>query len=145
MIPPRKPPAFVPTLTRSLEDFDDFGHAAAPMAISVDLTLPDDEAVAVPPAPVAASAPAATRSPGSNPVSSPGIDDSQQQAAQLSMRILQRVDVILERRVREAAAAIAMEYANNMAREMQPALEKAVRDAVSEALALEVGAKGLQK
>ena len=44
------------------------------------------------------------------------------------MRILQRVDVILERRVREAAAAIAMEYANNMAREMQPALEKAVQD-----------------
>ena len=72
-------------------------------------------------------------------------DFFQQQAAQLSMRILQRVDVILERRVREAAAAIAMEYANNMAREMQPALEKAVRDAVSEALALEVGAKGLQK
>ena len=51
----------------------------------------------------------------------------------------------LPHRVREAAAAIAMEYANNMAREMQPALEKAVRDAVSEALALEVGAKGLQK
>ena len=61
------------------------------------------------------------------------------------MRILQRVDVILERRVREAAAAIALEYANNMALEMKPALEQAVRDAVNEALALEVGAKGLHK
>ena len=137
MISPRKPPAFVPTLTRSLEDFDDFGHAVAPMAISVDLSLPDDDGAAIAPA-VVSPAPMAVHS-------SRGIDDSAQQAAQLSMRILQRVDVILERRVREAAAAIAMEYANNMAQEMRPALEKAVRDAVSEALALEVGAKGLQK
>ena len=134
MIAPRKPPAFVPTLTSSLEDFDAFGPAAAaPMAISVDLSLPDDDAPAV-----VSPAPIATHS-------SRGIDDSQQQAAQLSMRILQRVDVILERRVREAAAAIALEYANNMALEMKPALEQAVRDAVNEALALEVGAKGLQK
>ena len=134
MIAPRKPPAFVPTLTSSLEDFDAFGPAAAaPMAISVDLSLPDDDAPAVvSPAPIAAH-------------SSRGIDDSAQQAAQLSMRILQRVDVILERRVREAAAAIALEYANNMAQEMKPALEQAVRAAVNEALALEVGAKGLQK
>ncbi len=134
MIAPRKPPAFVPTLTSSLEDFDAFGPAAAaPMAISVDLSLPDDDAPAV-----VSPAPIATHS-------SRGIDDSQQQAAQLSMRILQRVDVILERRVREAAAAIALEYANNMALEMKPALEQAVRDAVNEALALEVGAKGLHK
>ena len=134
MIAPRKPPAFVPTLTSSLEDFDAFGPAAgAPMAISVDLSLPDDDAPAVvSPAPTTAH-------------SSRGIDDSAQQAAQLSMRILQRVDVILERRVREAAAAIALEYANNMAQEMKPALEQAVRAAVNEALALEVGAKGLQK
>ena len=134
MIAPRKPPAFVPTLTSSLEDFDAFcPAAAAPMAISVDLSLPDDDAPAVvSPAPIAAH-------------SSRGIDDSAQQAAQLSMRILQRVDVILERRVREAAAAIALEYANNMALEMKPALEQAVRDAVNEALALEVGAKGLHK
>ena len=138
MIAPRKPPAFVPTLTSSLEDFDAFGPAAAaPMAISVDLSLPDDDVAAIAPA-VVSPAPIATHS-------SRGIDDSAQQAAQLSMRILQRVDVILERRVREAAAAIALEYANNMAQEMKPALEQAVRAAVNEALALEVGAKGLQK
>jgi hypothetical protein len=70
-----------------------------------------------------------------------GIDDSASQAERMRSRLLQRVDVIVQRRVREAAAAIALEHAQNLLQELRPALEKAITESVNEALALEVAAR----
>ena len=72
---------------------------------------------------------------------SPGIDDSAKQAEQMNTRLLQRVDVIVQRRVREAAAAIALEHAQNLLQELRPALEKAITESVNEALALELAGR----
>ena len=53
-------------------------------------------------------------------------------------RLLQREDVIVQRRVREAAVAIALEHAQSLLQELRPALEKAITDSVNEALVVEV-------
>lgn len=81
--------------------------------------------------------------PATVPAAAPsrGLDDSRQQAEQLKTRLLQRVDVILQRRVREAAAAVALEHAQNMLKDLQPAIERAVQEAVSEALEMELSKK----
>ena len=134
---------------------------------NIDLNLGDvgagslNRTAAVRPAPVAAqnvaaqpvtppseARPAAVRgsvSTGQSSVQSAiqrqGIDDSAQQAEQMRTRLLQRVDVIVQRRVREAATAIALEHAQNLLQELRPALEKAIIESVNEALALEVATR----
>ncbi|MFI0545664.1 MAG: hypothetical protein ACH34Y_01920 [Brachymonas sp.] len=88
-----------------------------------------------------AKAPAAPISVAMPPPERRGIDDSGQQAEQMRVRLLQRVDVIVQRRVREAAAAIALEHAQNLLQELRPALEKAITESVNEALALELASR----
>lgn len=92
------------------------------------------------PAPLAAPIVAPVASTAASP-DRRGIDDSQQQAEQMRARLLQRVDVIVQRRVREAAAAIALEHAQNLLQELRPALEKAIYESVNEALALELASR----
>ena len=62
----------------------------------------------------------------------------------MNTRLLQRVDVILQRRVREAAAAVALAHAQELLRDIQPAIELAIREAVNEALELELSQRPLR-
>ena len=153
---PRTPPAFIPTLSPLLE-----GEAAAVKAapLLIDLPLLDEEVLPpeaqLSPAPLAFAMPnidlnlgqakpapaAQTPNAAATPAARQGIDDSGQQAEQMRTRLLQRVDVIVQRRVREAATAIALEHAQNLLQELRPALEKAIIESVNEALALEVATR----
>ena len=158
---PRTPPAFIPTL-KPLQEGEAQAVQAAPLLIdlplleeevlppeaqlgstpmhlplrtmpNIDLNLGDARVgvLASAPAPAAARAELGARQ---------GINDTASQAEQMRTRLLQRVDVIVQRRVREAATAIALEHAQNLLQELRPALEKAIIESVNEALALEVGA-----
>ena len=160
---PRTPPAFIPTLSPLHE-----GEAAAVKAapLLIDLPLLDEEvlppeaqlsaaplAFAMPnidlnlgqakpsPQPAAAQSLNAAAASTARPAARQGIDDSGQQAEQMRTRLLQRVDVIVQRRVREAATAIALDHAQNLLQELRPALEKAIIESVNEALALEVATR----
>jgi hypothetical protein len=59
----------------------------------------------------------------------------------LTLRVLQRIDGILESRIREAVAAVALEHARGIADDIRPAIEAAVHDAISQAIALEAQRK----
>lgn len=158
---PRTPPAFIPTL-KPLQEGEAQAVQAAPLLIDLPLleeeVLPPEAQLGSTPMHLplrampnidlnlgdarvgvlaSAAAPAATRA---ELGARQGINDSASQAEQMRTRLLQRVDVIVQRRVREAATAIALEHAQNLLQELRPALEKAIIESVNEALALEVGA-----
>ena len=158
---PRTPPAFIPTL-KPLQEGEAQAVQAAPLLIDLPLleeeVLPPEAQLGSTPMHLplrampnidlnlgdarvgvfaSAAAPAAARA---ELGARQGINDSANQAEQMRTRLLQRVDVIVQRRVREAATAIALEHAQNLLQELRPALEKAIIESVNEALALEVGA-----
>lgn len=171
MSAPRTPPAFIPTLKplqegeaaavkaapllidlplleeEVLPPEAQLGSMPLPLRAmpTIDLNLGDAAAI---PQPTASRAEPPQRVESAAPVSSAapkaqgqGIDDSAKQAEQMRSRLLQRVDVIVQRRVREAATAIALEHAQNLLQELRPALEKAITESVNEALAMEVAAR----
>lgn len=169
MSAPRTPPAFIPTL-KPLQEGEAAAVKTAPLLIDLPLleeevlppeaqlgsmplrTMPNIDlnlgassfAITPSPSPFPSSLPAtATPVPAAPaPIAQrQGIDDSASQADQMRTRLLQRVDVIVQRRVREAAAAIALEHAQNLLQELRPALEKAITESVNEALALEVATR----
>ncbi|TFZ08273.1 hypothetical protein [Ramlibacter humi] len=61
---------------------------------------------------------------------------------QLVHRIMQRVDLTLDRRLREAIAAVVVEHSRALAPALRQEIEAVVAAAVSEALAEELGAQG---
>jgi hypothetical protein len=67
----------------------------------------------------------------------PGI--SQEQLAQ---RVLQRVDLMLERRVRETIASVVLEQTNLLTPLLRERLETVVREIVAQAVADEMSARG---
>ena len=68
---------------------------------------------------------------------SPGLSQDQ-----LAQRVLQRVDLVLDRRVREAIATVVLEQTNLLAPLLRERLEQVVRDIVAEAVADEMQARG---
>lgn len=54
---------------------------------------------------------------------------------QLAQRVLQRVDLVLDRRVREAIATVVLEQTNLLAPLLRERLEAVVREVVAEAVA----------
>jgi hypothetical protein len=162
MSAPRTPPAFIPTLS-PLQEGEAAAVKSAPLLIDLPLleeeVLPPEAQLARAPLPFRAmpnidlnlgephhQAPHAVPFHASQPIppenpERQGIDDSASQAEQMRTRLLQRVDVIVQRRVREAAAAIALDHAQNLLQELRPALEKAITESVNEALALEVAVR----
>lgn len=60
---------------------------------------------------------------------------------QIALRVLQRVDLTLDRRLREAIAAVVMEQASQLAPLLRERLEQAVREVVAEAVAEELHAR----
>ena len=65
------------------------------------------------------------------PASAPATEE------QLVQRVLQRIDLSLERRVREAIASTVLEHTRSLGPALRERLEAVVRQAVSEALAEE--------
>ena len=61
---------------------------------------------------------------------------------QLAQRILQRVDVVLDRRVREAIATVVLEQTDLLAPLLRERLDAVVREVVAEAVAEEMRARG---
>jgi hypothetical protein len=57
---------------------------------------------------------------------------------QLIQRIMQRVDMALERRMREAIAVVVMEQAKGLAPLLRDEIESVVRETVAQALADEI-------
>ena len=61
---------------------------------------------------------------------------------QLVHRIMQRIDLTLDRRLREAIAAVVLEHSRALAPALRQEIETVVAEAVSQALAVELGADG---
>jgi hypothetical protein len=57
---------------------------------------------------------------------------------QVAQRVLQRVDLVLDRRVREAIAAVVIEQTDQLVPLLRERLEAVVRQAVAEAVAEEI-------
>lgn len=57
---------------------------------------------------------------------------------QLAQRVLQRVDLVLDRRVREAIAAVVIEQTDQLVPLLRDRLDAVVRQAVAEAVAEEI-------
>jgi hypothetical protein len=60
---------------------------------------------------------------------------------QIAQRVLQRVDLVLDRRVREAIATVVLEQSNLLAPLLRERLEAVVREVVAQALADEMQAR----
>jgi hypothetical protein len=61
---------------------------------------------------------------------------------QLVHRVLQRVDLTLDKRLREAIASVVLEHSRQLAPALREQIEAVVAKAVSEAIAEELGAEG---
>ena len=62
-------------------------------------------------------------------------------AEQLAQRVLQRVDLVLERRVREAIAMVVLEQSSQLAPLLRERVDAVVREVVAQALADEMLAR----
>jgi hypothetical protein len=63
------------------------------------------------------------------------------QDQQLAQRVLQRVDLVLERRVREAIATVVLEQTSTLVPMLRERLEDVVRELVADALVEEMQAR----
>ena len=116
--PPRMPPRFVPTLT-------DVVHLPETAVLSEAQAAPPPAAVQEP-VPVPAEAPvAASALPH-------GIEEY------VVHRVMQRVDVVLDQRLREAIALVVQEQTRSMVPRLREEVEAVVRHAVYEAVAEEL-------
>ena len=57
---------------------------------------------------------------------------------QMVHRVMQRVDLVLERKLREAVAQVILSHTQNLAPRLREQIELVVRESVSDALALEL-------
>ena len=111
--PPPAPPRFVPTLT----------EVVRPVAAPMPAPAPDG-ATAAPPVTFAAPAMAA-------PAPSPDLQE------QMVQRVLQRVDLMLDRRLREVVGQLILEHTQSLAPRLRDEIEEVVRQSVSQAFANE--------
>ena len=123
MIPaggPRTPPRFVPTLT----------EVVAPEAM---LAAPEvSPAVQSGPG---VQVPQATRAQHLTAESLDALEE------QILHRVLQRIDLSLERRLREAVATLVLQHTQNLVPRLREEIEFVVRQAVSEAVADELAVR----
>jgi len=110
----RVPPRYVPTLTEVVQ-----APAAQP----------------APPAPASPASPASPSSPVA-PVPAPAVLSEEQ----IVHRVMQRIDLTLDRQLREAIAATVLEQTRLLGPLLREEIEAAVRQTVSQALAEELSA-----
>jgi hypothetical protein len=61
---------------------------------------------------------------------------------QIAQRVMQRVDLVLDRRLREAIATVVLEQTNQLTPILRERLEAVVREVVAEAVADEMNPRG---
>lgn len=161
--PPRTPPRFVPTLTEVVSD----GHVPVPEgAVAAPSVVPDSPpaAVALPRAAAPVSVPAVAEKPvppppgdgpslhssgggaGSPaalaPAPEPVLPDGFEE--HMVHRVMQRVDVMLEQRLREAIATVVQEQTRSVLPRLREEVESVVRHCVYEAVADELASGALR-
>lgn len=152
--PPKGPPRFVPTLTDVVQ------VEAPPVPASVVRpVLPAARAAAVPalhagvaraatatsaPAPLAVVAPVIAPpvvvAPPAVTIPAPALPAGIEEY--IVHRVMQRVDVVLDQRLREAIATVVQEQTRSMVPRLREEVESVVRHAVYEAVADELSADG---
>lgn len=129
--PPKTPPRFVPTLTDVVHLSDEAQFAAG---------KPEPTLVAEPPAAAAKPTPAALAAP---PALDGGTDATRSLPDGIEEyvvhRVMQRVDLVLDQRLREAIALVVQEQTRSMVPRLREEVESVVRHAVYEAVADELG------
>ena len=126
---PRKPPRFVPTLT----DVVHLPEAAQLVAAKAAETSPGQESVSASVRPDAE--PAVNTATRDLPA---GIEEY------VVHRLMQRVDLVLDQRLREAIALVVQEQTSSMVPRLREEVESVVRHAVYEAVAEELADGDLQ-
>lgn len=156
-VPPKQPPRFVPTLTDVVQVTESAAAAGGPLPgvqAPAPVPVPAAPPAAVVPAlapwpampPAGEPAPAAPvpAAPPSSPPSSqsvPAPDFSGIEEVVIH-RIIQRVDVVLDQRLREAIATVVQEQTRSMVPRLREEVESVVRHAVYEAVADELASPG---
>jgi len=125
------PPRFVPTLTDVVELPDN----AVPLELGLELTsqpqIPQTAAL-IPDAPLTASTtPPVTEKPPSAPMHT-GLEE------EVIHRVLHRVDIVLDQRLRKSIGNAVEEQINTIAERLRDELETIIRHAVYEAVAQEL-------
>lgn len=127
-VPPRTPPRFVPTLTDVVQV-----PGTAQFAPSRAEDVPQPQPQPLP----AADQVEAARSPAAGPGHLPdGIEEY------VVHRLMQRVDLVLDQRLREAIALVVQEQTRSMVPRLREEVESVVRHAVYEAVAEELARDG---
>ncbi|NMM90243.1 hypothetical protein B2J88_38940 [Rhodococcus sp. SRB_17] len=127
--PSKTPPRFVPTLTEVVQWSPalapDGAEEAPPVPASASGDSPAWASAAAQPVPAAALAP-------------PGLPEDVEEL--LVHRIMQRVDVMLDQRLRDAIATVVQEQTRSVVPRLREEIESVVRQAVFEAVADELTA-----
>jgi hypothetical protein len=84
------------------------------------------------------------------PASGPGPDTAQAPAGQrpdsledlITLRVMQKVNLVLERRVREAVAELVLEHTQTLMPRLMHEMEQVVRESVGQAMAQSSGSGG---
>ena len=126
--PPRNPPRFVPTLTEVVPD-----TSAAPLPEPV--VPPLQQPIALDPAPVPVPTPVVEA------VLPPQLAIPDGFEELLVHRVMQRVDVGLDQRLRDAIATVVQEQTRSVLPRLREEIESVVRQVVYEAVADELDSK----
>lgn len=108
--PPPAPPRFVPTLTEVVKPI------AAPMPAPGQSVMP-----------ASSQAPPVSSAPSAALAASPDLQE------QMVQRVLQRVDLVLDRRLREVVGQLILEHTQSLAPRLREEIEQVVRQSVSQA------------
>jgi len=127
--PPRTPPRFVPTLTEVVQNSP--VQASPPFAPFVPLVQQATSDFAAPSIPSAPSAPSAPL----DILATEALED------QIIHRVMQRVDLSLERRLQEAVSAMVLSQTQSLVPRLREEIEFVVRQSVSDAVADELATR----
>ncbi len=142
--PAGQPPRFVPTLTEVVQ-IDAMASEAQPAAVLPAAALPPPPSAAllqVPPRPAAQAGSPVALTPNPQPLEPtaqptlPALPDGIEEY--IVHRVMQRVDVVLDHRLREAIAAVVQEQTRSLVPRLREEVESVVRHAVYEAVADEL-------
>lgn len=133
---PRSPPRFVPTLTEVVPDIAPAVPPPAPEAAQSTMGLVSALAVAEHGVPAAPDAPNVGASPQLPVPPAPPLPDGFEEL--LVHRVMQRVDVGLDQRLRDAIATVVQEQTRSLLPRLREEIESVVRQVVYEAVAEEL-------
>ena len=137
---PKPPPRFVPTLTEVVQE-PDVLPVSVPLAPPTAQPAPPFQTMAaIPVVPVLSTTKEPADVAGTKPVLAPAARRPLPQGIEEYMvhRVMQRVDVVLDQRLREAIALVVQEQTRSVLPRLREEIESVVRHAVYEAVADEL-------